>query len=139
GNSGCRVGPEIGCDLRRGAEADVDVIGDGLSVETELQRPRPIDPGHEGWSIELLLKVGVGDTRNGRDAASQLFRHTHIGWTITADDPNVDLRRQSEVEDLRDHVGGLEIEGVGGKGGRQLLAQRADIVRGRRMSLLEGY
>src|SRR4029077_10443633 len=34
GNAGNRVGPEIRRDLLRGAEADVDVIGDGLRVES---------------------------------------------------------------------------------------------------------
>ena len=137
GNPGCRIGPEIGRDLFRGAEADVDIIGDGLRVETELQRPRPIDVHHEGRRIELLLKMGVGDARNARDAAPQLMRHAQIVGAIATDDPNVDLRRQSEIEDLGDHVGGLEIEGHRRKGGRQHLAEPAHVVGGRRVPLLE--
>jgi hypothetical protein len=49
------------------------------------------------------------------------------------------LRRQAEIEDLRGHVGGLEIEGHRRKGGRQHLPEPAHIVGGRRVPLLEGY
>ena len=139
GNPGCRIGPEIGRDLLRGAEAGVDIVGDGLRVETELQRPRPIDVHHEGRRIELLLKMGVGDARNGGDAAPQLMRHAQVGRAVATNDPNVDLRRQSEIEDLRDHVGGLEIEGHGWKCGRQHLAQLAHVVGRRRVSLLQRH
>ena len=138
GNSVRRIGPEIGGDLFRGAEAGVEVGGDGLCIETELQRPRSINVGHEGRRVQLLLKMGVGDARNGRDAA-QLPRHVHIGGTIAPDDPDIDLRQQSEIENLGGHVGGLEIEGLGRKSGRQHLAEPAHVVGGRRVSLLERY
>jgi hypothetical protein len=46
-----------------------------LRIETELQRPRPIDVHHKGRSIELLLKMGIGDAWNSRNAALQLVRH----------------------------------------------------------------
>jgi hypothetical protein len=74
-NPSCRIGPEIGRDLFRGAEGGIDIVGDGLRVETELQRPRPIDVHHEGRRIEFLLKMSVGDARNARNAAAQLLRH----------------------------------------------------------------
>src|ERR1700747_1461660 len=51
GNSGCRIGPEIGVDLLRGAEAGIEVAGDRLRVETELQRPRAVDLRNEGRRI----------------------------------------------------------------------------------------
>ena len=55
-----------------------------------------------------------------------------IGGAVATDDANVDLRRQSEIEDLGRYVGGLEIEGHRRKGGRQRLAQPAHVVGGRR-------
>ncbi len=83
--------------------------------------------------------MGIGDARNGRHAPPQLMRHAQVGGAIATDDPNIDLRRQAEIEDLRGHVGGLEIEGHRRKGGRQHLAQPTHVVRSRRVSLLEGY
>ena len=81
----------------RSAERDEDT--DRLRIETELQRARPIDLCHEGRRVQLLLKVGVGDAWNGCDPAPQLRRHAEVGRAIAPDHPNVDLRRQSEIED----------------------------------------
>ena len=55
--------------------------------------------------------MGVGNARNAREALPQFVRDALIVVTIATDDLNVDVRRQSEIEDLRDHVGVLEIEG----------------------------
>ena len=74
GNSVRWIGPEIRRHLLRRTETDVKIIGDSLRVETELQRPRPVDFGHEGRRIELLLEVGVGDARNRRYTPPQLMR-----------------------------------------------------------------
>ena len=67
------------------------------------------------------------------------LRHSQIRGAIAADHANVDLRRQPEIEDLGDHVGGLEIEGHRRKGGRQHLAEPAHVVGGRRVPLLERH
>ena len=56
---------------------------------------------------------------------------------IATDDANVDLRRQSEIEDLGGHVGGLEIEGHRREGSRQRFAQPAHVVGGRRVPVLQ--
>src|ERR1700747_1577410 len=126
-------------DLLRGAQADVDVVGDSLCIETELKRPRSVDPGHESRRIELLLKMGVGDARNGRNAPPQLPRHPQVSGAVAPDGAHVDLRRQPEIEDLGDHIGGLEVERHRRKGRRQHLAQPADVAGGRRVPLLERY
>ena len=81
--------------------------------------------------------MGVGDAGNARETAPQFMRDAQIGCTIAPDNLNVDLRRQSEIEDLRDHVGVLEIERHRRKGGRQHLAQPPHVVGGRRVSLLQ--
>src|ERR1700732_2503625 len=91
GNACDRIGPEIGRDLLRRAEAGIDVIGDGLRAETELQAPSPVGAHHEGRRIELLLKMGVSNARNGGEAAPQLMRDSQIGRAIATNDPNVDL------------------------------------------------
>ena len=79
----------------------------------------------------------VGDARDRRDAPPQLLGHAQVRRPVVADGANVDLRRQAEIEDLGDDVGGLEIEGHLGEGGRQHLAQLAHIFGGRRVALLE--
>ena len=86
-----------------------------LGVEAELDRAGPVDIGVEGGRIEFLLEMGVGDARNCRDAAPQLLRDAQIVRPVIADGAHVDLRRQSEIEDLRDDVGGLEIEHTPGR------------------------
>src|SRR4029077_2577598 len=115
GNPGDGIGPEVGRDLLRRAQADIEVIGDSLRAEPQLQRARPVDVHHEGRRIELLLEMSIGDTRNARETAAPLPGHAPVGRTIATNDLNVDLRRQSEIEDLGDHVGGLEIKGRGGE------------------------
>ena len=67
----------------------------------------------------------------------QLLGDAQILVPIVADGAHVDLRRDAEVEDLRHHVGGLEIEYALREGRRQHLAQFADVVRGRSVVLLQ--
>jgi hypothetical protein len=81
--------------------------------------------------------MGVGDARDAGDAALELTRHAQIGGAIVADDPNVDLRRQAEIEDLGDHVGRLEIEGHRRECGRQRLAEAAHVVGSWGVALFE--
>src|SRR5208282_6456027 len=88
-NPGFWIGPEIGRDLLGGAEAGINVVDDGLRIETELQCPRAIDVDHERRSIELLLQMGIGDARNAGDAALELMRHAQIGRAVATDDPNI--------------------------------------------------
>ncbi len=80
----------------------------------------------------------VGYARYRIHAPPQLLGHAQVRRPVVADRPNVDLGRQTEIEDLGDHVGRLKIEDRLGECGRQHLAQCADVVGRRRMSLLEG-
>src|SRR2546425_4076700 len=110
GNSRCRIGPEVRRHLRGRAQAYIDVIGDALRVQPELQSTRTIDRGHERRTIDLLLKMRVDNSRNCGNAPLYLLRYAQVGRAVPADGPDVDLRRQSEIEDLGDHVGSLKIE-----------------------------
>ena len=56
---------------------------------------------------------------------------------VGAHRPDVDLRRQSEVQNLRHDVGRLEIERAFGKCGGQHLTQFLDIIGGRLVALLQ--
>lgn len=77
--------------------------------------------------------MGIDDPRNGGQSPLEFLCDRQIVGSI-ADGPNVDLRRQSEVQDLRDDVGGLEVERVFGKSRRQDLTQLPDVVRSRLMA-----
>ena len=55
------IGPEIGRDLLRRAQADIDVAGDRVGVEPELRRPRAVDVGIERRRVDFLLQMRVGD------------------------------------------------------------------------------
>ena len=83
--------------------------------------------------------MGVGNAGNAGEAAPQFIRHAQIGRTIAPDNLNIDLRRQSEIEDLRDHVSVLEIESHRRKSGRQYLAELPHVAGGRRVSLLQRH
>ena len=81
----------------------------------------------------------IGDAGNGGDALLKLVCHFQIVAAVGADDPHIDLRRQTEIQDLRDDVGRLEIEHDIGKRGRQHLAQLAHVIGGRRVALLQRH
>ena len=55
---------------------------------------------------------------------------------VIADRAHVDLRRQPEIEDLGDHVGGLEIEVASGNAAGSTSRSLRDVVGGRRVALL---
>src|SRR6266436_8596076 len=90
-NSRCRIGPEVRCDLRGRAQAYVDVIGDALRVQPELQRTGAIDCGHECRTIDLLLKMRVDNSGNRGNALAQLLRYAQVGRAVPANRPDVDL------------------------------------------------
>src|SRR5215510_8396047 len=136
-NSRCRIGPEVRPDLPGRAQAYIDVIGDALRAQPELQSTRTIDRGHECRTVDLLLKMRVDDARNCGNTPPQLLRYAQVGRAIPADGPDIDLRRQSEIKDLGDHVRSLKIERHFRKRGRQHLAQLADVAGGRGVPLFE--
>ena len=80
----------------------------------------------------------VDDAVDRREPLLDLAGDTKVVCAVVADGANVDLRWQSEVQDLRDHVGRLEIEDRLGKRDRQFPPQTAHIFRGRCMALLQG-
>ena len=81
----------------------------------------------------------VGNPRNGADLLAELLRDLEVVGPVGADHSDVDLRRQAEIEDLRDDVGSLEIEHDIGKRSRQHLAQLAHIVGRRRVTFLQRH
>lgn len=74
--------------------------------------------------------MGVSNTRDGGDALPQRFGDTQVRRPIVSDGAHVDLRRDAEVENLRHHVSGLEVEHFFGKRVGQHLAQLANVILG---------
>ena len=64
-----------------------------------------------------------------RDLPQHYVRHGAVAFRVRAFDLHVDGSRKSEIENLRDHVGGQKVESGAGKFLRQLLSQGAHIVR----------
>ena len=67
----------------------------------------------------------------------QAKRKGAVGFDVAADDLHVDRRRQAEIQDLADNVGGQEIERQAGEFFRQPLAQLLHVVLGRPVSLVQ--
>src|SRR5262249_61480183 len=88
-NSSCRIGPEVRRHLRRRAQAYIDVIGDFLRAQPELQSARTIDCGQESRSIDLLLKMRVNNTGNCGNAPLQLLGYAQVGCAVPANGPHV--------------------------------------------------
>ena len=76
---------------------------------------------HLHGKVASLLEVGIGNTRDRRDAAPELPRDLQILDAVIADGPYVDLSRHPKIQDLGNHIGSLKIEGVFRKGCRERL------------------
>ena len=80
----------------------------------------------------------IDQARHLRHALLNLTRQRPIPVPVASLDLHVDLRGDAEIQDLGDHIGGLEIEQYVGKGLGEREAQLLDVVRRRRMALLQG-
>src|SRR5260370_24834716 len=80
----------------------------------------------------------VDDARYGGHALTEIPWNRKIVGAV-AHRPDVDLRRQSEIQDLRYDIGRLEIEGVFRECGGQDLTQLLDVSGCRLVALLECY
>ena len=110
GNTVCRIGPEVGRHLLRRAQARGDVVADVARGDAELKSPRAIDLDEEIGGIDLLLQMGVDHSWNGCDTAAHLLGNAQIFDPVIADRAYIDLCGESEVQNLRRHIGGLEVE-----------------------------
>ena len=137
-NPGGRIGPEVGRNLLRRTQADIDVGGHSACIEAKLRGTGPIDLGVEGRRVDFLLQMRVDDAGYGGKPLLELSCNRKVVLVI-AYRPDVDLRRQPEIEDLRHHIGGLEIEHVLRERSRQHLAQFLDVLGGRLVAILERH
>ena len=120
GDTVFRIGPEIGCDRLGGGEARADVIADFARGDAQLQGAGAIDLNEEVGRIDLLLYMSIDDPRNGGVAAAQLLGNAQVLDPVVTDRAHIDLRSQSKIQNLRRHIGGLEVEYVLRKGRRSI-------------------
>ncbi len=112
-----------GRGLEAAAERIEQTAGNiGLGV-ARLHGFGAIDIYVEAGIIEGLLNAGVGNAGHAAKLVENLISHATVGLDIGAFDLHIDRRREAEVEDLGDDVGGQEIEGHAGKFLGQRLAQ----------------
>src|SRR6202046_3068929 len=71
------------------------------------------------------------------DLCKELIGVGIVRAEIVAANLQINRGRCAKVEDLADDVGGQKREAQAGKAARQLLAQAADVIRGRRMPFVE--
>jgi hypothetical protein len=119
------------------AQADIEVGSDTAGVEAELCGTRAIDGGVKRRGINLLLQVGVDNPRDRRNTPLKLLCDTQVCGAVVADRSHVDLRREPEIENLRHHVGSLEIKHHLRKRRVERDAQLADVARGWRVPILQ--
>jgi hypothetical protein len=79
-------------------------------------------------TCESVRACGPGRGRHLAQLVQHLVGDAPIAFDVRAGDVNVDRRRQTEVEDLGDDVGGQEVEGRPGKLAGQLPPKGPDVV-----------
>ena len=137
-DSGLRIGPEIGRHLLGRTQADIDVGSDRAGIEAKLRGTAPVDLGVEGRRIDLLLQMRIDDAGNCGNALPELLCNRKV-CRINAHGSDIDLRRQSEVQDLRYDIGRLKIEHIFRECRRQHLTQFLDVIRRRLVAFLERH
>ena len=127
GNALLRIDPEIGVDLLGRAEADREIVHDLLGLKVQVLRARPVDCEIKIGRVKLLLHMGIDNALYVRKPLLRFLCKLDI-VRISALDLQVDLGWHAEIQNLRHHVGRLEIEEQAGERFRQPLAQRPDVI-----------
>ena len=81
--------------------------------------------------------MGVDDAGDSADAAPHLLGNVEVLDPVVADGAHIDLGGEPKIQDLRRHVGGLEVEHVLRERCRQHPPQFADVVGARCVAVLE--
>ena len=137
GNARLRVGPEAGRDLEAAGERDVHAGGDLLFRKSGFQREPPIDVGEEQWGVRDLLDVNVDRAARAFQAPLDFLRHLEILVLMAAVDLDINRGDAAKIENLRDDVGGLEVEDGVGEPLVQIPTQVAHIACGRSVPRLQ--
>ena len=116
-----RIDPKGRRDLEAAGQRFLQASGDVAFAQAELLGEHAVD-------VDLQLRVGrrlldarVGDAGNARDLFDQSLGVVAVLILVWAEHLNIDRRRQAEVEDLRNDVGGQEGERCAGETARQRL------------------
>ena len=113
------------------------LLATSLFGQPVLLRLGPVDRDLEGRIVELLLDACIDDAGNLPHLLQHIVGHATVGIDVLAADLDVDRRRQTEIEDLGDHVCRQRIKRDGGKVARQRQPDLLHIAIGRMMVFLE--
>src|SRR6202035_5803626 len=119
-------------------QADIDVGGHRARIEAKLRGSGAVDLGVEGRRVDFLLQMRVDDAGNRGKLLTELLCNRKIVRAVTHG-PDVDLRRQSKIQNLGYNVGRLKIKYVLRECGGQHLSQSLDVIAGRLVALLERH
>ena len=89
--------------------------------------------------IEILLDTRIGNARHVANLCQDLVRDLAIRLYIGAVDLNIHRRRQSEIQNLRDDIGGQKVKRHAGKFHGKILAQVADVIGSRMVLFVERH
>ncbi len=117
-------------DLDAAAERDQHAVGDVVLGKSGLRGLGAVDIDVEFRIVGLLLDAQIGNATDMSEFGKHLVGDAVISHRCRAIDLNVDRRRQTKVQRLGDDVSRQEIERNPGKFARELLTQRAHVVRG---------
>src|SRR6185437_6756235 len=121
------IQPERWRCLKTPAERDKNVPSHVAGVVTGLLRLRPVDIDEKLRLIERLLNAQSGGAGNHLDLLQELLREVAIRLDVPAENLNIDRRREAEVQNLTDQVGGKKVEQRSRKFRGQLAPQFRDV------------
>jgi hypothetical protein len=107
----------------RPAERDEQVSGDVALVVANLIGTLPVHRDEQTRRVERLLDPQVHRARHPAHPVQESLGHRAVARQVVADDLHVERRRESEIEDLADHVDGQEVEGDAREFAAQLRAE----------------
>src|SRR3981081_3834645 len=101
------IEPKVRLDCRAGTERDVETVSYILLGQAELCGSHAVDVEVKIGSIDHLMHMHIDRSGDGSHALAQAARNLVVGGIIALH-LYVDGRRESEVENLCHHIGGLK-------------------------------
>ncbi len=121
------IEPIGGRGLKASAQGDQQTVGDVELRVAALDGLGAIDVDLNSRQIEELVNAQIHRAGNAAKLAEKIGGESVVGVQVRTGDLNIDGRRQTEVQNLADDVGGQEVERYAGKFARQLAAQLVDV------------
>ena len=119
---------ELRRNLGAAAEREQHAVGDISLGESTLRGLRAIHCDVQPRVVECLLDAQVRQSGDVAERIEKFVRDLAIAFDVIAVDLDIDRRGKTEVQNLRDDVGGQQVEHDAGEQARQFPAQVANII-----------